>query len=202
MSRLVRFEGQPRLSTMTLPSLGSARRQPFRHFRRGLAPQRHHIGLARARDDEAQPPQLGMALADLGDLLGPHEHTLDLGGLISAGHLAPDAHVGASAGARPGQRGGEVLDREAYPAVMEVERGDDDFADLRDGSTSPFAVALTLRAIACRRSLQRQPMICQPVRIVRSAGIAGKSSFTIRPIDRLLVFLRKRLQRRHCGFAD
>ena len=41
-----------------------------------------------------------MTLADLGDLLGPDEHALDLGGLIGAAHPALDAHIGAAARAR------------------------------------------------------------------------------------------------------
>jgi hypothetical protein len=44
-------------------------------------------------DDQARPPEPGMTLADLGDLLGPHEHALDLGGLVGAAHPALDTHV-------------------------------------------------------------------------------------------------------------
>jgi len=35
-----------------------------------------------ARDAEAQSPEFGLALDDLGDLLGTDEPTLDLGGLV------------------------------------------------------------------------------------------------------------------------
>jgi hypothetical protein len=41
--------------------------------------QGHHIGLACARDDEAQASEFRVTLADLGDVLGPHEYALDLG---------------------------------------------------------------------------------------------------------------------------
>ena len=96
-------------------------------------PQRHHVGLALARDDEAQPSELGMTLADFRDLLGPHEHALDLGGLVGAAHPALDAHVGAAAGARAGQGGREVAERKPDPGMIGIERGDDDLADVALG---------------------------------------------------------------------
>jgi hypothetical protein len=54
-----------------------------------------------------------MTLADLGDLLGAHEHALDLGGLVGAAHPTLNAHIGASAAAMTGQGGGQVAQREA-----------------------------------------------------------------------------------------
>src|ERR1700694_2494550 len=42
--------------------------------RAALRLQRHRIGLALARDHKTQPSEPGMTLADLRDLLGPHEH--------------------------------------------------------------------------------------------------------------------------------
>ena len=45
----------------------------------------------------------GMAFADLGDLLGPHEYARDLGGPVGAAHPAADAHVAsARCGLAPG----------------------------------------------------------------------------------------------------
>src|ERR1700681_5012259 len=74
-----------------------------------------------------------MPLADLCDLLGPHEHALDLGGLVGAPHPALDAHVAAPAGAVAGEGGGEIPKREPNPGVMEVKRGDDDLAHVTFG---------------------------------------------------------------------
>jgi hypothetical protein len=98
-------------------------------WRSAFRSQPHHIGLIRARDDETQPSELGMALGDFRDLLGPHEHALDLGGLVGAAHPALDAHVAVSAGAAARQHGREIPECEANPGVMEVKRGDDDLAD-------------------------------------------------------------------------
>ena len=81
-------------------------------WRSAFAFERHQVGLALAGDDQTQPSEFRMTLADLGDLLGPHEHALDLGGLVGAPHPALDAHVGAAAGAGAGQGGGEVAERE------------------------------------------------------------------------------------------
>src|SRR5438552_18655394 len=74
-----------------------------------------------------------MTLADLRDLLGPHEHALDLGGLIGAAHPALDAHVAASARAAAGQDGREIPERETDPGVNGVERSHDDLADVALG---------------------------------------------------------------------
>ena len=71
-----------------------------------------------------------MALADLGDLLGAHEHALDLRGLVGAAHPALDAQIGAPAGACARQHRGEVAKRQPDPWMMRIERGDDDFADV------------------------------------------------------------------------
>src|SRR5688572_6660417 len=65
--------------------------------------QRHRIGFTVAGHHEPEAPQLGMAPADLRYLLRPHEHPLDLGGLIGPPHPALDAHVGAPTGACPRQ---------------------------------------------------------------------------------------------------
>jgi hypothetical protein len=71
-------------------------------LRRAFRLQRHHVGLAGARDDEAEPTETGMALADLGDLLWANEHALDLGGLVGAAHPALDAQVARPQGLIPG----------------------------------------------------------------------------------------------------
>src|SRR6478609_1852951 len=78
-----------------------------------------------------------MALADLGDLLGADEHALDLGGLVGAAHPALDAHVGAPAGAGPGQCRGEVAESEPDPGMVRVERGHDDLAESPGATGSP-----------------------------------------------------------------
>ena len=80
--------------------------------RRALGQQRHRVLLALAVDDEAHAAELGMALGDLGDLLGMHEHALDLGGLVGAAHPALDAHVGAPAGRSARQHRREIAGRE------------------------------------------------------------------------------------------
>src|SRR3954470_6874579 len=74
-----------------------------------------------------------MTLADPRDLLGAHEHALDLGGLVGAAHPTLDAHVAASAGATAGQDGREIPEAETDPGVMEVERSHDDLADVALG---------------------------------------------------------------------
>ena len=74
-----------------------------------------------------------MTPGDFRDLLGPHEHALDLGGLVGAAHPALDAHIGPAAGARAGQGGGEVAERQPDPGVIGVERGDHDLADIALG---------------------------------------------------------------------
>src|SRR5436305_15253813 len=53
--------------------------QCFR-WRGAFCPQHHCISIAVTADDKAQSSQFGMPPADLGDLLGPDEHALDLGG--------------------------------------------------------------------------------------------------------------------------
>ena len=75
------------------PPAGSRRwpRAARRSALRASRPQRHRVGLALARHDQAHRAESGMAPADLGDLLGPHEHALDLGGLVGAAHPALDA---------------------------------------------------------------------------------------------------------------
>ena len=78
-------------------------------------------------------PSAGMALGDLGDLLGMHEHALDLGRLVGAAEPALDAHVGAPARARAGQHGRQVAGRQPDHRIVAVERGDDDLADLAVG---------------------------------------------------------------------
>jgi hypothetical protein len=115
-----------RSSAMTLPSLGRDRGATqatsppsFVTLRSvalttcrvricGFRLQRHGVGLALAGDNETQPSEFGMAPGDFRDLLGPHEHALDLGGLVGAAHPALDAHIGAAAGAGAGQGGREV----------------------------------------------------------------------------------------------
>ena len=71
-----------------------------------------------------------MALGDLGDLLGMHEHALDLGGLVGAAEPALDAHVGAPARARARQHRRQVAGGEADHRVVAVEGGDHHLADL------------------------------------------------------------------------
>src|SRR6516164_9004523 len=99
--------------------------------RRGaFGAQRHDIGFVLARGDEAETPERGMALADLGDLLGAHEHALDLGGLVGAAHPAFDAHIGAPARAFSWQRRGEIAERKPDPGMVRIERGHHDLADV------------------------------------------------------------------------
>lgn len=62
-----------------------------------------------------------MAPADLGNLVGPDEYALDLGGLVCAAHPALEAHIGAPAGRPAGQRRGEVADCKPDPGMMRGE---------------------------------------------------------------------------------
>ena len=69
-----------------------------------------------------------MAAHDLVHLLRGDEHRANLGALVGAAHPSFDAHVGAAAGARARQHGGEVAGCEADQRIVLVERGDDDLA--------------------------------------------------------------------------
>ena len=90
--------------------------------RRAFGVQRHRVLLALARHGEAHAQQLGMALGDFGDLLGPHEHALHLGGLVGAAHPALDARVGAPAGRGARQHGRQVAGREPDHRIVGIER--------------------------------------------------------------------------------
>ena len=60
---------------------------------RDLGGEDHRVLLAFAADDEPESAELGMALADFGDLRGMDEHALDLGRLVGAAHPALDARA-------------------------------------------------------------------------------------------------------------
>jgi hypothetical protein len=53
--------------------------------------------------------------------------------LVGAAHPTLDAHVAAAARTRAGQYRREVAKREANPGVLQIQRGDDDFADVAIG---------------------------------------------------------------------
>ena len=89
-----------------------------------------------------------MTLADLGDLFRPHEHALDLGGLVDTARPALDRHIGSSTGAHARQRCGEIAEREPDPQMMRVGRGDDDLADITGATVSPLP-RRTISKITC-----------------------------------------------------
>src|ERR1700675_1230368 len=125
-----------------------------------------------------------MPLADLRDLLSPHEHALDLGGLIGAAYPALDAHVAASAGAPAGQCRREIPERKPDPRVMEIERGDDDLADIALGYRITGAgphdfqdqILIDDHAIAGRRFKRDQTKIGGAERLI---GIDAARSYLI-----------------------
>src|ERR1700682_2744606 len=116
-----------------------------------------------------------MTLADLRDLLGPHEHALDLGGLVGAAHPALDAHVAASARAWAGQRGREIAERQANPGVMRVERGDDDLADvaLSDGGAGAGPDDFQDQVLVDHHALVGRSLKGDPAEIGGAEGLIG-----------------------------
>ncbi|MGY3234722.1 MULTISPECIES: hypothetical protein [unclassified Bradyrhizobium] len=84
------FGSAPGLTSSTLPpSFITARNVAAISSRNAasnpaVGDQRHRNHLVFAGDDEAQAPERGMALADLGDLPGAYEHAIDLGSLVGA----------------------------------------------------------------------------------------------------------------------
>jgi hypothetical protein len=67
-----------------------------------FAMQHHAILPAGVVDHQAHAVDFRMALAELGDLLGMHEHALDLGRLVSPPQPALEADIAAPQGERPG----------------------------------------------------------------------------------------------------
>ncbi len=146
-----------RTSSITLPSLGSSPGARNTTSPRSFVTSRIDATIASAIDDRlpgistlsvmrSAPSALsttsraftisGWRADDRGDLRRMHEHALHLRRLVGAAHPALDPQVGAAAGTRAGQHGGEVAGAEADQRVVGVEqRGDDDLADFarRDG---------------------------------------------------------------------
>src|SRR5262249_51547430 len=98
----------------TPPVQGRGGRRPSAHNFQPTRP-------ARPRDQEPQPAELGMALADVRHLGGTHEHALDLGGLVGTAHPARQPHIGAPATRAARHHRREVAGREPDHRIVRVE---------------------------------------------------------------------------------